>query len=205
VVKQGSFLQKSAFTMIELIFAIVIIAISVMSLPMMTQINASGIEKGYVQEAIFASSAEIHQALSHRWDANSAPDGDPASLSQVLDIAGDCNAITKRRPGQSSRRCLNDTTLTAANAANAIILNINNATGVKDLFVIDATDNGSGYKLQKVKLTLAAINPASFGIVNNGNIKQITATVRDNGKTIITLYSYSFNIGEVDPIKRSFL
>jgi prepilin-type N-terminal cleavage/methylation domain-containing protein len=58
-------LHRLAFTMIELIFAIVIIAISVMSLPMMTQVTSAGIERNLVQEAIFASVAEINLATTY--------------------------------------------------------------------------------------------------------------------------------------------
>ena len=46
--------KRLAFTMIELIFAIVIIAITVVSLPMMTQVTASGASDNLeAQEAIF--------------------------------------------------------------------------------------------------------------------------------------------------------
>lgn len=45
---------KNAFTMIELIFAIIVIAISVVSLPTMIQATSSGVEKNLeAQEAIF--------------------------------------------------------------------------------------------------------------------------------------------------------
>ncbi len=45
---------RRAFTLIELIFAIVIIAISVISLPMMTQVTSSGVAGNLeTQEAIF--------------------------------------------------------------------------------------------------------------------------------------------------------
>ena len=202
MVKQSSFLQKSAFTMIELIFAIVIIAITVVSLPMMSQINADGIERGYLQEAIFASSAEIHQALSNRWDRNSAPNDNNASFSQVINTDNICDTTTKKRPGHAARKCLNDTTISVSNNSDTAIQNINNATGTKDLFVIDQTDNGSGYKLQSLKLTISSSNPESFGVNNNNSIKKVTATVKDGADTIITLYSYSFNIGEVEPIQR---
>ncbi|WP_366755894.1 type II secretion system protein [Sulfurimonas sp.] len=58
-------IHKYAFTLIELIFAIVIIGISVMSLPMLTQVTSSAIEKNLVQEAIFASVAEINLATTY--------------------------------------------------------------------------------------------------------------------------------------------
>jgi len=46
--------NRLAFTMIELIFAIVIIAITVVSMPMMTQVTSSGASKNLeLQEAIY--------------------------------------------------------------------------------------------------------------------------------------------------------
>lgn len=201
--------KRSAFTMIELIFAIVVIAITVLSLPMMTQVNARGMESGFVQEAIFASSAEIHQALSYRWDRNSAPGLNNASLSEVIHIAtgianGDCNVATGKRRGHAARQC-NMGATNVANTADAAVPNINNAVKNANLFLIDAADNGSGYKLQNVTITLAVTNPTSFGVANNANIKRVDATIRDTNNDIVTtLYSYSFNLGEVDPIKRSF-
>ena len=53
MVRTSSTSKRFGFTMIELIFAIVIIAISVMSLPMMTQVTNKGLEESLVQEAIF--------------------------------------------------------------------------------------------------------------------------------------------------------
>lgn len=206
MVRKPSFLQKPAFTMIELIFAIVIIAITVVSLPMMTQVNASGIEKGYIQEAIFASSAEVHQALSYRWDANSTPDGNAVDLSQVIDVSNLCHPTRKRMPGHAARRCLNDLTIPVANNHNHFIPNINNATDLKNLFLVNTSDHGksSGYKNQALKLNLVVTHPATFHLISNPNIKRIDATVIDGTDVVVKLYSYSFNIGEVDPMQRSF-
>jgi len=76
--------KKSAFTFIELIFAIVIIAISVVSLPTMTSSLSRGIESNLVQEAIFAASTELNQAISSNWDERSLEDGN-SSLGRVVD------------------------------------------------------------------------------------------------------------------------
>jgi prepilin-type N-terminal cleavage/methylation domain-containing protein len=63
--------MRYAFTMIELIFAIVVIAITVVSLPMMMQVNSKGIEGNIVQEAIFAASTKLMQVTTYPWDENS--------------------------------------------------------------------------------------------------------------------------------------
>lgn len=60
-----------AFTLIELVFAIVIIAIIVLSIPVMNQINGKAMEGNLAQEAIFITSAKVLQTLTFPWDENS--------------------------------------------------------------------------------------------------------------------------------------
>ena len=58
-------MKKSAFTMIELIFAIVIIGISALSLPMMTQASSSGVAINIeTQEAIFKAIVKTKEAIT---------------------------------------------------------------------------------------------------------------------------------------------
>jgi len=83
VVAMTNHRKRFAFTMIELIFAIVIIAISVMSLPMMAVVTQRGMENNIVQEAIFAASAELMGATSGYWDENSMQDINVSHLSRV--------------------------------------------------------------------------------------------------------------------------
>lgn len=64
--------RRSAFTLIELVFAIVIVAITVLSIPVMLQINSRGIEASVDQEAVFAASAKLMQTLAYPWDENAS-------------------------------------------------------------------------------------------------------------------------------------
>lgn len=202
------------FTMIELIFAIVIIGITVVSLPMMTQATSKSIENSFVQEAIFAASVEVMESLSYRWDRNSAENNTSGENSCVLDIAKDCENDTSsvryaKRPGHIARSCytnLNDPRAdTAANSSHATIENLNNAatTGATNIFT-GVDSSGYGYKKAYTKATTVAIT--GFGPSNVGNIKQIETTVTDpNDSNIkVVLKAYSANIGEVEYLKRSF-
>jgi len=205
MVKNKNCKSRLGFTMIELIFAIVIIGITVVSLPMMTQVTSRGIDNNFVQEAIFAGGAEVMQALSYRWDRNSAEDGNPGDESKVLDIAGDCNALSKR-PGNIKRSCYSDLTNArsgvAANAAGNPE-NLNDAAVAIDTIFTGVDGSGYGYKKNYTQTTTVAV--AGFGGVNNGNFKRIQTTVTDpvNGTQVI-LEAYSANIGEVEPLSRSF-
>lgn len=205
--------SRRAFTMIELIFAIVIISIAVISLPMMAQVTSRSIESSLVQEAIFAGSVEIMQSLSYRWDRNSAENNTAGELSTTLDIANDCNNNVAslryaKRPGHIRRSCYNDLTdlrsNIAANLSDANITNLNNAIDTNNSNIFTGTDsNGYGYKKLYTKRT--DVNISGFGTSNVGNIKRVqtTITASDDANVRVVLEAYSANIGEVELIRRS--
>ncbi|MCW8894663.1 MAG: hypothetical protein OQK48_05900 [Sulfurimonas sp.] len=192
--------SKLAFTMIELIFAIVVIAISVMSLPMMIQVTSQGVESNIVQEAIFAASAELMGATSYYWDDNSMQDMNISHLSRVIDISGDCNGDRLRNGHIAQplhRRCLDSNTTGARNAPGGIVTDLNDAAITQSIF----TDIGSaeGYKNNYT----STINVAPDGA--DANIKIITSTITDaNGTTVVVLRAQSANVGEIDYYKRRF-
>lgn len=204
-------LQKSAFTMIELIFAIVIIGITVISLPMMTQATSKGMEGNLAQEAIFAASAELNQALSYKWDRYSQENVGELSKIVSAGVGAECNSTT--RPGLVHRMCLNDQALYASLTAE-IYPNesINNAAILppgEDIFIVDTTGSASGYKenyKMDVNVSFSDINgstPAS------NNMKMITVTVKkkkNDGsyENYVVLKTYSANIGETEAAKRVF-
>ncbi|MGE4419975.1 MAG: type II secretion system protein [Sulfurimonas sp.] len=206
MVRRKTALSRFAFTMIELIFAIVVIAIAVMSLPMMLQITSKGIEDNIVQEAIFAASAELMGATSYYWDNNrSMEDMAFSRLERVVDVDGDCNASTRLRPGHINqpfhRRCLDSNNNLGVNYTGG------EATGVglnRSVHAVVGLDNeaaeASGYK-QEYKSQMAITQ----GLSDN-NVKVLTASVfEDDGVTLLTrLRIYSANIGEIDYYKRKF-
>lgn len=197
--------SRYAFTMIELIFAIVIIAISVMSLPMMTRVTAQGIENNLVQEAIFAASAELNQAVTHYWDANSI-DGN-ISLSRVIDT-GDCDATTRLRLGHISqpyhRRCLDSNTTGISNAVGgAGQESLDNAAHANQTIYIGDATTQHGYKKAYDSNVTVAQN-VNFNGANNQNMKSITVNILDGANVITSLKTYSANIGEIDYYKRTY-
>jgi hypothetical protein len=192
--------------MIELIFAIVIISIAVISLPIMTRITSKGIESSILQEAIFAGSSELVSATTGYWDTNSMSDNAFSQISRVIDTTGSCetNSSSPRyrlRPGHIAqtlhRRCIDSNTTTPADAASATFPNIDNANhATNDVIFTDNTTNATGYK-DTYKSTLL--------VQRNGDIKSLTVQVTDNsGNPITVLYSQSANIGEIDYYKRRF-
>jgi len=148
-------LKSHAFTLIELIFAIVIVAISVLSLPMMSQESSRSIENSILQEAIFAASTELMGASSGYWDLNSMEDNNVSHLSRVIDVIGDCdnNNTSDRfrlRPGHIQqplhRRCVVSASGDVNNTADATFVNLNNAVHGNVNMFTDATTDATGYK-----------------------------------------------------------
>ena len=191
--------------MIELIFAIVVIAIAIVSLPMMMQVNSKGMENNLVQEAIFGASVELMQATTGYWDANSMKDINLSNYSRVVNIDGDCNATTKLRPGHINqpfhRRCIDDTTIMSASNAtgNAKFNTLNDfAHGAQQLFLGNA-NGAAGYKDMNYTSTLTVNQLAA-----DANIKVLTATIKKGSKIITVLKTEAANVGEPQYYKRTF-
>ena len=213
--------KNSGFSLIEVIFAIVIMGIIVVSLPVMMGSNNKGVSMTIVQEAIFGASTELNQALSYRWDENSRDDVNNSNgLAYVIET-GDCdkNSSSVRfrlRPGHIvqalHRRCL-DSNITAPSTtfgldagdggvaddiddisltAKPMFLNSGSKTGYKQGF-------RSEFKIEYVAMggTIA---------VADHDAKLITITVKEKDTEVIVtkLRSYTLNIGEIDFHKRTY-
>ncbi|MGE0738055.1 type II secretion system protein [Sulfurimonas sp.] len=201
-------LKKQAFTLIELIFAIVVMSIVVMSLPIMMQTTSRAIEDNIVQEAIFAASAELMGATTFYWDLNSTTDFNLSNLSRVIDTNGDCennNSSTRHRlrPGHIEqpfhRRCLDSTDNNISSTADATFQNLDNAVHANQVIFTDNVTEAKGYK-ESYRSTMS-INLLN----NNNNVKQLTSTITDaDGNTLTVLRTFCANIGEVEYYKRRF-
>jgi prepilin-type N-terminal cleavage/methylation domain-containing protein len=195
---------RKAFTMIELIFAIVIIAISVVSLPTMLQTTSKGIETNIFQEAIFAASAILNESTSYYWDKSSTDDlTSSGGYSRVVNT-GDCIAgAINKRVGHINRSCLNDLTTSTANVV------VNTATEyVQSVYnnLEILRGNGTGLATYKnaysatAQVTNCTSGCIQFGLeASNPDIKQISVTITKTGETqaLIRLFAYTANIGEV--------
>lgn len=204
--------RRYAFTMIELIFAIVIISITVISLPTMNQVIGKGIDSNLIQEAIFAASTELNEAVTAHWDENSVELGDPNSFARVIDstiqVCGDDPLASnyRRMAGHINqplhRRCL-DSNATAPSDASATA--VDSLDDMEHGYVNIFTDvaHATGYK-RSYNSRVDVTRPAYFNDSNNSNMKKITIIVQENEekKTVVKLVTYSANIGEIDYYKK---
>jgi len=212
MVRTKRLLIRSAFTMIELIFAIVVIAIAVVSLPIMLQTTSRGIESNIIQEAIFASSSILNQATTLHWDKYSLADYSSANIDAKVINTGDCNATTHKRIGHIYRKCLDNNTLTLFDGGtyNAA-LDYDQAIEEAAKFynhteIISGTNNAASYKNKyrasvDIKQCKTATSCVQFGLESpNPDLKEIEINVEDkNGNTLVLLRAYSANIGEITP------
>ena len=200
MVKRQKKLSKYGFTLIELIFAIVIIAITVISLPMMSQVISKGVDENLKQEAIFAASAELMNALGGYWDERSMEDATKSDLARVIDLDGDCSLTTRLRPGHIAqtyhRRCLDSNSTTGLSATGGQFYSLDDAAGDHTTY-INIGDPVNGYKDTSLTTTIS--------VSRADNNKTVTATVKDSsGDTITVLRAISANIGETDNYYRTF-
>ncbi|MEA2073394.1 MAG: type II secretion system protein [Campylobacterota bacterium] len=199
--------RKSAFTLIELIFAIVIIAISVVSLPMMNQAISKGVDANLVQEAIFAAATELNEAVTASWDENSIEPG-TNFYARVIDHSGNCATDTRLMPGHINeklhRRCLDSNTTTPADANSTTLIDLDEmAHGTRNIF-IDNTTDATGYK-KKYFSEVEVNRGAVFAGSANQNMKSVTITIKDEDDvTLVSLTTYVTNIGEIDYHKRAY-
>ena len=219
-------MKRPAFTMIELIFAIVIIAITIMSLPMMMRINSKAVENNLAQEALFASSAKMMQVLSYPWDQNSYDSNSTFSYTKVVDISGQSSQYQRALDMQGvldsngtfrighilqagHRRFLesNSPTPFVSTLGTGSIPALSNISQIGIPFDNPGA-SATGYKnvyTMDVAVSYVPdtgspyIFPSSGSTTTPTNMKLITVDIKDqNGTSITLLRSYSANIGEID-------
>lgn len=185
--------------MIELIFAIVIISVVVLSIPRMVAATQKSVEEGILQEVVFATSAVLVGSLSGYWDANSMEDANVSSLARVIDTAGDCNTTTRLRPGHINqpfhRRCLDSNTTTPSNATGTSYYTLDDAVAAingANLFD-NSVASSSGYK---------DTYTGSATITQTGDTKKIVVQAVKGANVVTKLIAYSANIGEPEYYKK---
>ena len=208
--------MRHAMSMIELVFAIVIMGIAVMSLPLiLTQVqnnNAFAMQ----QEAILAAKAKIGEILTYEWDDKSF-DSNGSFVLDVTGGSGDLNRtngqLRKGHINAEGRRKFFPNTTNATVVATSGANDIDRFSGVAT--TIAASLEGAGTLDYVFTLTLTptityandaptatyintplntfTFNPANTGTITN--IKTISVLVSGADRNI-TLRTFLCNIGE---------
>ena len=92
---------RPAIAMIELIFAIAIMGIVLMTAPMLIQTATSGAYVAIQQESISEAASRINMILGYSWDENNTDESYPSTILTVTSGAADLNysTLTLQRKG----------------------------------------------------------------------------------------------------------
>ena len=209
--------------MIELVIAIVVMGIAMMTLPMMLTTVQNNNAFAMQQEAILMARTQLGDILTYPWDENSE---DSSFNVAILDTSGDTDFNRTNRIGlvnEDKRRKFFTTSTTAtiigADAGDIIPDDIDDFnTNIKNLTNSADTNVTIGYKISDSNMTISVnyvldttnyplttfdFNTTSVGTTTN--IKMIEVALKnsllDNN---ITLRAFSSNIGAGQLLRRTF-
>ena len=219
--------MRPAVSMIELIFAIVVIGIAIMTVPAMLTQSSKAVLISTQQEAILAGTTKMGNILSHAWDVNQTDGVRNGGYAKVVrasngDSALDVNTTTLRRvghfEGDRRRRGYSDVGSTNAQITNVGNRHIDGFIGSDTLVV----GGGGGDYLRgyDTNTTVYFISDnASYGDVNISialsdtvapliptNIKFINTIVTDtdgDDDVRISLFAFSSNVGQTGLLQRA--
>lgn len=188
--------RRSAFTLIEVILALVIIAITVLTVPMIIQVNVASTQGSLNQEGVFAASAKLLQTLSFPWDENAtnaalAVEGADV-LAGVVKVTSNANTstsfdvnITNDRPGLISRRTRRDGFGREINVSN--IGNDNPSVLVRGIDDF----NGQGSNVANDKGLAGVVNDTAAGYKANYTMTTSVSYVNDEMNSAGGTISYN--------------
>jgi prepilin-type N-terminal cleavage/methylation domain-containing protein len=195
---------RAAFTLIELIFAIVIIAIIVMGVPQIISENTKHVEANLLQEGIFAASDTAAKILTYPWDAKQLDVNITEAYAKVLDLDGNGSGrigILPLRIGHINqdlhRRYYS--IITEPNAAT--LANVND--GLTASLGVYTITTSSGYSDVETSNIFGLISSTQNTQVDRTNIKMTEINASSEFGDVI-LRTYVANIGEIDYAKRTF-
>ena len=85
--------MRRGFSLVELVFSIVVIAIALMTVPLMLSQSAKSNQYALMQESILAARTKMGNILSFKWDENASDTND--SVVRVLDVRNGASALDR--------------------------------------------------------------------------------------------------------------
>ena len=80
---------KKAFTLIEVLLAIIVISIAISAVPAVMKQTQRSTDFAIAQESLLASTTKLYSIYSYRWDENSSDDPDTPYYVKVVNTNGD--------------------------------------------------------------------------------------------------------------------
>ena len=225
--------MRKGFTFVELVVAIVVMGIALMSVPLMLSQVSKSDEFSINQEAILAGATKIGNILTYPWDDKLVSE---VNVKHILDTTQGDSELNRYPDNNSTRRIGNfkanyrrkfDTNLTYASTVLGRAGDTN-PTAYNDIDDFDANSEiinggGKGDYLMDLNLTTKVFyisdktnyfssSTLNFGDLNTSgttpttNLKMIEVKVINhvNSQTITTLRAFSANIGSYELLYRTF-
>jgi len=197
--------MRRAFTLIELIFSMVIIAIAFSVLPKILQLAVKSSTTSLKEEAMYNAVAYVGLIKSTAWDENNT-EVDDILLVINGNSAYDCNTTTGYRTGgmKGSRNCFHEQN------ASIIGSDDNDRDDMDDFITLTAKNYNSSrdYNLSVEvayidDIALDATQYSNTQSTDSTNTKRITVTVKPNkksnvlGNTFVKVSFIAQNIGQI--------
>ncbi len=191
-------MKKNAFTLVELIFSIVIIAIVFTAVPKLMFVTTKTMEVSIKEDGLFSAIALMGNIIRLPWDENTV-----LSQGKILDTAA--NTCTDYRAGgfTGSRNCLNSSDSATPKAGFG---STGSEYGDIDDYDVYSTSTSSGrvqYNLDvEVNYADSALNPSGA----TDELKEVKVSVSSSGKTELcsSFFYYSANLGHIQINKRAW-
>lgn len=189
--------SKKAFTLVELIFSIVIIAIVFTVIPRLMFATTKTMELSIKEDGLFSAMALMGNIIRLPWDSNTL-----SSNGKILDTSA--NTCTDYRVGGflGSRNCLNSN----LSASTTFILgpnfdSINNYHNYTTTTISPLIINGIDYNL---KVQVSYVNPSLISVGSTQELKEVRVDVNTSERVSLcsSFFYYSANLGHIQINKR---
>lgn len=206
--------KRSAFSMIELIFAIVLIGLVVAGVPQMLSRNDTTLQRNLVQQELFIAAKAASELLTQPWDQNSLDATTSLAYAKVLDVNPTNTTIFSRQTDalgnnlpyrlghirEDNHRRFHNTVTTPAG------FQIPNDTQQPTLPTSTVMQIKSGYSRQTAADFFQTTPTQSNAVASQTSAKMasITVTHDNNPDRNVTLRLYMANIGETAFAHRRF-
>ena len=200
--------MKKAFTLIELLFAMIIVALIFTTVPKIIYISNKSLENVFKEDGIFNMMSKVRDVTINAWDENNTNNDDILFTNRNNTL--ECNSSTDLRIGgfYSSRSCPNNL------YASIIKLDENNIDEADDIDDFNNTEENTStqkytvftivkylddnfsynYNNQSLNFTFPSTSNDSYT-----NIKSVKVILQDNtlDKNISSFEYYGANIGYI--------
>jgi prepilin-type N-terminal cleavage/methylation domain-containing protein len=97
-------LKREGFSLIELVLAIIVIAISLMSIPMLIGETSKSNQYSLIQESVMAARTKLGNILTFPWDQNSTIENNSSAITAVVVVETNGDVDLNRTAGTIYRR-----------------------------------------------------------------------------------------------------